>query len=357
MREVGVIMAGGVGSRLWPLSRADRPKQLLRLFGGKSLLQLAYERLREFLPAESILVIAADRHLPAIALELPELSPGNLIGEPEGRDTANAVALAAAVVEARWPGSVMGVFTADHVIAPVDRFVAAVRAGYSLAATDPAALVTFGVKATEALTGLGYVQRGEAVGGGAFLVKEFKEKPDAATAARYLASGDYYWNSGMFVWQTATILEQIRARLPETHAAVTEVAREWPGEAGMKRLAAVYPGLRKISIDFAVMEHAPRVVVVEMDVAWHDLGAWTSLPAVRGRDEKGNTAAGENVVLVDAANNIVVSPDEHLIVALGVHDLVVVRSADATLICRASDVQRIKDLVGALEGRYGDRYS
>jgi len=352
-----MIMAGGAGTRLWPLSRRGRPKQLLRLVGGKSLLRLAFERVLGVVAAGDVFVVAADEHLDAIAGELPELPRENLIGEPCGRDTAAAVALGAAIIEKRVPGAIVGVFTADHVISPQERFADAVNSGYAAAEKHPDALVTFGIKPTAPLAGLGYVQRGAEVGQAVFAVGQFKEKPDAATAKSYLTAGDFYWNSGMFVWHAATILEQIRQRLPETHAAVTAVAADWPGAAARKRLAEAYPGLPKISIDYAVMEKAPRVLLVEMDVEWHDLGSWSALRDVRPANGQWNTIAAENVVTLDAKNSVFVAEDGHLIAAIGVDDLVVVHSADATLVCRAADVQRIKELVAQLEQRYGDRYS
>ncbi len=352
-----MIMAGGAGTRLWPLSRRGRPKQLLRLVGGKSLLRLAFERVRGVVAAGEIFIVAADEHLDAIAGELPELPRENLIGEPCGRDTAAAVALGAAIIEKRYPDAVVGVFTADHVISPQERFAETVKSGYAAAEAHADALVTFGIRPTAPLAGLGYVQRGSAVSAGVYAVGQFKEKPDAATARSYLAAGDFYWNSGMFVWKAATILDQIRRRLPETHAAVTAVAADWPGAAAKKRLAEVYPGLQKISIDYAVMEKAERVLLVEMNVEWHDLGSWTALRDVRPADGQGNTIAADHAEMLDAKHSVFVAEDGHLIAAIGVDDLVVVHSKDATLVCRASEVQRIKELVAQLEQRYGDRYS
>lgn len=356
MQQIAVIMAGGSGTRLWPLSRRDRPKQLLRLLGGRSLLRLSYERLQGSFPDEAICVIAGQEHLPAIAAELPELPAANLIGEPCGRDTANAVALAAAVAEARWPGATMGVFTADHVISPAERFTSAVRHGLDKVAAHPSALVTFGIVPIEPSTGMGYIRRGEALGVGVHRVRQFKEKPDEPTARAYLSSGEYCWNSGMFAWRCETILEHIRRRLPETFEIVTSVAAEWGSERARQRLAEGYPRLQRISIDFAVMEHADNVLVVDMDVNWHDLGSWTALRAVQQVDAAGNVVSGE-VVSLDARNNVFVSDGDHLLAAVGISDLVVVHSRDATLICRSADAQRLKELLAEVERRHGDRYA
>jgi len=352
MHRHAVIMAGGSGTRLWPLSRRRRPKQLLRIIEGKSLLRMSYERLATLLPPDRIHVIALTEHLPAVAAELPELPPDNLIGEPTGRDTANAVALASAILHARDPDTVMGVFTADHVIRPVDRFTQIVRLGYETAERESDALITFGITPTEPHTGMGYVQRGRPLASGVYEVQRFREKPNLETAKLYVSSGEYYWNSGMFVWRTATILDQLRNNLPDTHAAATKLAAGWSTPAGRAAADNFYCGLKKISIDFAVMEKAPRVLVVEMALDWSDVGSFTALANVLPADAAGNIRAARRVAALDARNNVLVTEDDHLIATLGVEGLVIIHSPDATLICRKEDAQRIKDLVAGLDETY-----
>lgn len=351
-----VIMAGGAGLRLWPLSRASRPKQLLKLAQGKSLLRLAYERVAELLGAESIYVITGAEHLDLVAEELPELPAENLFGEPVGRDTANAVGLAAAILKHRDPQATMGVFTADHVITPTNRFAATVTRAFDLADRHADALVTMGIVPTRPETGYGYVQRGPALADGVFEVQRFAEKPDLATAEQYLAGGDYYWNSGMFAWRVDAILEQLKQHLPEAHTGVSEIAADWDTPQRGAKLEAVYPHLPKISIDFAVMEKAPRVLVVEMDCKWVDLGSWTALEGVIDPDPDGNVIAAPETVTLNARNNVLVSEDDHLIAAFGVEDLVVIHSADATLVCRKQDAQALKELVTKVTDRYEGRY-
>lgn len=355
--HAAVILAGGPGTRLWPLSRRHRPKQLLRLIGGRSLLADAFERLRGIVPVGSIYVVALAEHRPAIAAELPELPPENILGEPMARDTAAAIALAAAILHERDPATIMGVFTADHLIRPADRFAEVVRRGYQAAADHGDALITFGIRPTEVNTGMGYVQRGEEVSPGLWRVRAFKEKPDLETARRYVAAGDYDWNSGMFVWRAGTILDELARRLGATHEAARRIAAAWKTADGPRVAAEAYPGLAKISIDYAVMEKAANVLLVEMPVEWLDVGSWTALPAALGRDAAGHTRAAAETITLGGEGNILVSEDEHLIATIGVSDLVVVHSADATLICRREDVQRIKELVAELDSRGAGRFS
>src|SRR5262245_16168565 len=207
---LAVIMAGGAGTRLWPLSRRSRPKQTLRLLGDKSLLGLSFERLRTLLPPERIFVVALMEHRGAFLADLPELPPENYIGEPIPRDTAAAIALSAALLHRRDAEAVIGVFTADHVIEPVDRFREAIERGYRAAGEHPTALVTFGIKPTAPLTVYGYVQRGDRIADGLWRVAKFKEKPDAASAQRFVAAGDHAWNSGMFAWRASAILDELK---------------------------------------------------------------------------------------------------------------------------------------------------
>lgn len=353
----GVIMAGGAGTRLWPLSRQGRPKQLLRLVDGRSLLRAAYERLTTVLPPERIYVITGARHLPLVAAEVPEVPAANLLGEPEGRDTANAVGLAAAILHEREPDAVMGVFTADHVITPVEGFTTAVSLALRTAADHPQTLVTLGITVAAPETAFGYVKRGPRLADGVYRVAGFTEKPDAATAGRYAAAGDYYWNSGMFAWRTGAILEELRLNLPLSYEGVTRIARVWDTPERAEALAAIYPGLPKISIDYAVMERAREVIVVEMDCAWRDVGSWVQLGAVLPADAQGNTSAAARVLDVGSRGVTVVCEDAaHLVVTVGLEDVVVVHAPDATLVCRKRDAQALKELLARVEAEYGDRY-
>lgn len=351
-----VIMAGGAGVRLWPLSRQNRPKQILKLFGGTSLLRRSYERVATLLDPENIHVITSRAHVPFVSEELPELPAGNLIGEPMGRDTANAIGMAAAVLARRDPDAVMGIFTADHIITPTERFCAAVEKAYQTAEQNANALVTMGIRPTRADTNYGYIRRGKRVADDVFEVEKFTEKPNVAKAMKYLSSGEYYWNSGMFTWQASTILGQLEKHLPQSYEAINEIADAWKTDERQRKLEGLYPNLMKISIDFAVMERADRVLAVEMNCHWVDVGAWPALESVIQADGDGNVSACSHVMHLGSRGAIVVSEEKHLIATIGVEDLVIVHSPDATLICKKRDATGIKELVDNLRAQYGEEY-
>lgn len=351
-----VIMAGGSGTRLWPLSRKLRPKQLLRLFGGKSLLQIARERLEGLFPPENIWVITSAHYIEQVAAELPDVLRANLIGEPMGRDTANAIGLAANLLARRDADATMAVFTADHIIRPQDRFAAAIEAGLEAAERFPESLVTFGIPPASPHTGYGYVRRGSTVGPQTYRVAEFKEKPTQAVAEAYLASGEYYWNSGMFAWRVGTILAELERLLPENAQVLAGLAADWGRAAGTPDGASRFGGLRRISIDYGVMEKAGRALVVEMDCDWRDLGSWTAVASTGEPDDRGNVVISADALVSDGQRNVVVAESGHLLVLLGVDDLVIVHSADATLICHRDQAERVKDVTGRLAETYGGRF-
>lgn len=362
--EYGLIMAGGSGTRLWPLSRESKPKQLLPIIRGKSLLRLSYERLAAFLPAERIYVCAGAQFANQVLAEIPELNPDNILGEPMGRDTANAVGFSAAVLKQRDPEAAMAIVTADHVITPVEQFTQAIKTGFAVVEQDHSALVTFGIIPSHGHTGLGYIHRGEPLPlMGAYRVQAFKEKPDKPTADRYVESGRYYWNSGMFVWRCDTVLEELKLHLPECHAGLIRIAQAWDTPQRQQVLSEVYPTLKKISIDYAVMEPASqargkaRVATVEMNVQWLDVGSWPALAEILQTDDQDNAVDAQACVLVDSDNNIVVSHDPaHLIGAIGISDMIIVHTHDATLVCSKAEAQRVKDLVAKVKEKTGSRF-
>lgn len=358
MRYV-VIMAGGSGTRLWPLSRQGTPKQLLPLVEGRSLLRLAFERSLASVPADQVWVVTGAGYADVVAEQLPELPPTNILGEPVGRDSLNAVAWPAAVLDRLDPDAVIAQVSADQVIEPVDVFAARLDTAFAVAEQDPSALVTLGVVPTSPHTGYGYLHRGAPLAGfdGAHEVVQFAEKPAREVAEGYLASGEYWWNSGMFVWRAATLLEQLRLLLPATHAAVVELA-EHP-----ERLADIFPTLAKTSIDYGVMEPvsagqgSAHVAVVALPVQWRDVGGYASLAEILATDAAGNAISGLSVA-IDASDNVIVNSDRESVIGLiGVSGLVIVRTPEATLVARAEDAERIKELVAAVTLQAGARFA
>lgn len=348
-----VIMAGGPGTRLWPLTRRSRPKQLLRLFNNASLLDASWRRLLPIFGAEHIWVVTAEDYVDLVAEELPDLRRRNIIAEPMPRDTANAIGLAAAVLARVDADATMGVFTADHLISPQEKFAEAIRTGLDAAEAHPDALVTFGVTPDGPHTGYGYVHRGAALGPGLFEVRAFKEKPTRSVAEGYVRSGEYFWNSGMFVWRCAAILAELERCLPQNAATLREIAAGWPNPAGDAAAAARFASLAKISIDYGVMEKARRVLAVEMNCRWLDLGSWSAVAQTREPDEAGNVAIAPRALCVGGGDNVIVCEGDHLVVTLGLSNVVVVHSDDVTLVCHKDHEQDIKRLAPLCKEKFG----
>jgi mannose-1-phosphate guanylyltransferase len=359
-----LILAGGLGTRLWPMSRGHRPKHLLPLVGGKSLLQVAYERLEGLVAPERRFVCSAREHVRAIQAALPKLGPDQLLGEPVGRDTLNAVGLGAAVLARSDPEAVIAVVTADHIIEPIDRFQAIIASGFELPERSPQTLVTFGIAPTHAATGYGYLELAAPLGPTARIVRRFKEKPGDAAAREYLAAGPdrYLWNSGMFVWRAATLLECIRRYVPASHAGLVRIAGAWDGPDREAVLRDVYPSLAKISVDYAVMEPASadpdfQVAAIPMPLVWQDVGSWAALAEICPHDEHRNALAAPRHVLLDTRGTLVASSDpSHLIAVVGCEDLVIVHTPDATLVCRADRAEEVKRICEIVAERFGDAY-
>ena len=355
-----LIIAGGSGTRLWPMSRSNRPKQLIPFIGGRSLLELAYERLEGLIPASNRYICASQLHAALICRTL-HLPGEQFLGEPTGRDTLNAVGLGAAVIARRDPAAVIGVFTADHIIEPVDQFQKIVDHGFRLAETVPNMLVTFGITPTAAATGYGYLQLGELIDQSARVVRQFKEKPDADTAAKYHTAGPqrYLWNSGMFVWRAATLLDCIRCYEAEGFAGLAQIGDAWNTPRRDAVLTEVFPKLKKISVDFAVMEPASRdpqvqVAAVPMPLKWLDIGSWSTFAQTCRQDKQGNSIGAERTLLLDTLGTLVASSDpKHVIATIGCEDLIIVHTVDATLVCRKDCAEAIRDLHKQVSERFG----
>ncbi len=340
-------MAGGSGTRFWPMSRASRPKQLLPLLGAQPLVRETIERLSPLLPPERVFIITGEAQADAVAKAAEILPPENIISEPVGRDTAPCVGLAATFLEWRDPGSIFCCLPADHFIGDIGRFHAALEHSRDLAAGDK--LVTLGVPPTRPETGYGYIQAdGERV-------VSFHEKPDEAKAREFMAAGDYFWNSGIFVWKSATILKEIGAHLPEHGARLKTIGEALGTNSLPDVLAREFGKMTRISIDYGVMEKAKSVAMVRADFGWDDLGSWISAASYREKDGDGNVVEGSTAA-VDTKDSIIFSEDNHLVATLGVEDLVVVHTKDATLICPKDRAADLKKLIEAMRARGLERY-
>src|SRR5581483_11762933 len=354
-----IIMAGGRGERFWPLSREKTPKQLLALLGKKSFLQEAVERVLPIVPAKNIFVITNAAQLPEVKKQLPKIPKANLIAEPMGRDTCAAVTLGAALVGARSITGVMAVLPADHVIPDAKKFQQVLADAFDLASRGRA-IITIGIKPTEPATGYGYIRVGEALPAppgvkryktGFHRAEQFVEKPHFDRALEYVNSGQYRWNAGMFLWSFVTITEGLQKHQPEMYAA----CQRWFKAAGQpaklaRVLAREYPGIKKVSIDYALMEHAQNVVVADGDFEWDDLGSWTALGRHLPADPEGNCAVAD-FVHVDAARNIIFDArTKHRtpIAVVGLRDSILVQTDDAVLLAHKSQAQKVKELVRKL---------
>lgn len=345
-----VIPAGGIGSRLWPLSRAAAPKFLHDLTGsGQTLLQDTWDRLVP-LASKNIMVVTGDIHAAAVREQLPQLSDDALVLEPSPRDSTAAIALAAAILEKRQPGVVIGSFAADHVILDQAKFEAAVKEAIQVAATGK--IVTIGIKPTEPSVAFGYIRKGERLSETACQVLEFVEKPDIATAKKYVESEQFFWNAGMFIAPAALILEVLRVSQPTLHKGVIEIAEAWDSPAQNDVMDKLWPTLTKIAIDYSVAEPAARqnnVAVVPAQFEWHDVGDFAAIAELQSHGRRGHLAVlGSARVLSDSASGILVSDTGRLVALIGLEDVIVVDTADALLVTSKQHAQKVKSLVESL---------
>jgi len=342
-----LILAGGSGERFWPLSRRARPKQLLKLVSDKTLLEETLDRLAGLVPDERILVLTNIDQEAAVRELLPHLSPKNILAEPAKRDTAAAVALATAWVAARDHRATMMVLPADHVINDRAAFQKTMQTA-TRAAEETGALVTIGIKPTWACPGFGYIERGEPVplkGGSTpnevFRVVRFREKPNSELADSFVRSDNFRWNAGMFVWSVPTVLSEFNRHAPELADFISQIRATGNWE---RALSSRFAGLPVISFDYAIMEKADRVFMVEASFDWDDVGGWRAVASYLPKDEDSN-AANCDLTTLQASNNIVFSENPGKIALIGVHDLIVIRTGDAILVCSRHDAEKIKNLV------------
>jgi mannose-1-phosphate guanylyltransferase len=354
-----IIMAGGRGERFWPVSRERTPKQLLKLLGTRSFLQQAFDRVTPVVPPQNVFVITNEVQAPEVRKQLPKLPKENVLAEPVGRDTCAAVTLGAALVGARSTTGVMAVLPADHVIPEERKFQQVLADSFDLASRGRA-IVTIGIRPTEPATGYGYIRIGEPLPApqGAkpykttfFRAEQFVEKPNFDRALEYVNSGSYRWNAGMFLWSFVTITEALQKHQP----ALFEACQRWfkvgtDGAKLKKLLAKEYPDLKKISVDYAIMEHAQNVVVAEGAFAWDDLGSWNALARHLKPDPEGNCAVAD-FLHVDGARNLIFDARTRQrtpIAVVGLRDSILVMTDDATLLAHKSQSQKVKELVAKL---------
>jgi mannose-1-phosphate guanylyltransferase len=355
-----VIMAGGGGTRLWPVSRREKPKQLLPLLGKETLFQGTVARLEKLFPPERILVVTVEEQAREMRDQVPSIPEENYLIEPSPRGTASVVALAAAVLKKRDPQAIMAIQTADHHIRNKDLFHYLVRTAFDVA--QKGYLVTLGITPTFPATGYGYIQQGEALEGDykypVFTVRRFKEKPDEATAQQLLRSGDHSWNSGMFVWHVDAILAEIEKQMPDLYAAVNKIASVWDTPDRKEVIRNIWYGLKTQTIDYGIMERAEKVAVLPAGgLGWSDVGSWDSLFEVLLPDMNGNVSTNAQHLGLDTHNTLVYSDDEkRLVVTIGLDDMVVVDTGEILMICKVDQSQKVKDVVEHLKKHHQEKY-
>ncbi|MGC1450639.1 MAG: mannose-1-phosphate guanylyltransferase [Candidatus Sulfotelmatobacter sp.] len=352
-----VILAGGRGTRFWPLSRKKRAKQLLALDGTQTMIQQTVARLLPLAPVKNFWIITNEDLRPAIAKQLPKLPRAQIFAEPVGRNTAPAIGLAAFLLLRENPDAVLGLFPSDHVIGDEEQYCETLERGIEIAAAGPN-IVVLGIRPNRAETGYGYIEAGSAFQGATLRVRRFTEKPDAKKAAAFVAAGNYFWNSGMFLWSAHTLVDALREHLPKTAPLLEEIAAAF----GTRKFAAayrrLYPKCEDISVDYAVLEprstkgeEAGRIVCLPADFGWNDLGSWTALHehhAAKSNPPEGNLVAGSGEFLLNSRGNYIYAPGK-FVAAVGVSDLIVVETADALLITTRQHAQDVGKVVKYLD--------
>lgn len=355
-----VIMAGGGGTRLWPISRKESPKQLLPLLGKETLFQSTFARLEKLFPPEHILVVTVEEQARIMREQVPSIPRENYLIEPAPRGTASVVALAAAVLKNRDPQAVMAIQTADHHIRNQDVFQYLLRTAFDVA--DKGYLVTLGITPTFPSTGYGYIQQGEVLNGEykypVYGVKRFVEKPDEATAQLLLRSGDHSWNSGMFVWRADAILAEVQKQMPDLFRAVNEISSAWDTPQKEDVIQKLWYDMKPQTVDYGIMERAGHVAVIPAGgLGWSDVGSWDSLFEVLLPDLNGNVSVNSQHLPLDTHNTLIYSVDDRrLIVTIGMDDVVVVDAGDVLLVCKTDQSQKVKNIVEHLKKHNQEKF-
>jgi mannose-1-phosphate guanylyltransferase len=351
------IMAGGVGSRFWPVSRTELPKQFLDILNtGQSLIQATFKRFAQFIPVENIFVVTTNDYVSLVEQHLPELNPANILSEPSRKNTAPCIAYMAFKLAARNANASFIVAPADHLILDEPAFEAACSKALDFVDNNPC-LVTLGIQPTYPNTGYGYIQYNhEEVTDGIFKVKTFTEKPNLELAKTFLASGDFLWNSGIFIWKVQDILSAFEQFMPEMFELFQTEKQKMNTVEEEDAITSIYPQCGNISIDYGVMEKASNVKIIPSSFGWSDLGTWNAAYENMDKDYLGNAVNGNNTMVIDATRNIVHAPHDKLILLQGLDDFVVVDTKDVLLICKKDKEQEIKDYMAEVKRNKGERF-
>jgi mannose-1-phosphate guanylyltransferase len=351
------IMAGGIGSRFWPMSRTDHPKQFLDiLHTGKTLIQQTFDRFAKFIPKENIYVITSKEYVSIVKNQLPEIPEENILGEPSRKNTAPCLAYISFKLQKKDPAAALIAAPADHLILDEEKFISVCENALKFV-NHMNAIVTLGIRPVYPNTGYGYIQHDglEAVPG-VHKVKTFTEKPNLELAKTFIASGDFLWNAGIFVWQVKNILKAFEKFLPEMYEVFAAEKEKFNTLEEATALEEIYPQCTTISIDFGVMEKADNVYVIPASFGWSDLGTWTSAWENMPKDYLENAVAGKNVVIVDSTKCMVHAPDDKLLLLQGLDDYIVVDTKDVLMICKKEKEQEVKDFVSEIKRNKGEKY-
>lgn len=351
-----VIMCGGIGSRFWPYSRTDLPKQFIDFLGtGRSLLQMSYDRVLPFIQPQNIIVVTNRIYAGLVAEQLPELKPGQILCEPARRNTAPCIAWAASHIAALDPEASMIVTPSDHLITRESLFVESILTGFEFVESHDA-LLTLGITPVRPETGYGYIQVGTPATDKISKVKTFTEKPDLELAKVFLASGEFFWNSGIFLWRASSILKALEQYMPDLMSTFHAGASELGTEREQQFIDANFAGCPAISIDFGVMEKASNVYVECVTFGWNDLGTWSALFDNSPKNKDGNVAQNCKLISYNSTGNILAVRDDKLVVVSGLDDYIIADAGDVLLVCPKSEEQRIKQMVNDVKMSYGDKY-
>ena len=357
MSKYAVIMAGGVGTRFWPVSRVERPKQFLDILGlGETLLQMTYKRFAALLPEENIFIVTNESYRGLIKEQIPTISDNQILGEPIAKNTAPCIAYACYKIASKDPDATVIVAPSDHLIMDGTAFAKQVVSAMDFASQNDG-LVTLGIKPSRPDTGYGYIQyQDKTVQEGIHLVKTFLEKPNIELAEQFVASGDFLWNAGIFIWSISSILNAFDQHLPEMAELFQGGNEDYYTDTESSFIGRAYPVCQNISIDYGIIEKSTNVYVLPSEFGWSDLGTWKSLYDVADKNDEGNVIIAKNVEVTESRNNLVFAPSEKLIVLEGVDDLFVLDTGDALLICNKENEQEVKRIVTDVKSTFNGKY-